>query len=289
MEDMNTMEDIFKKMEEKQAKFTKGFKRVAELLNTNPKLFAMNSAADVGKQIGVSETTVIRFCYTLGYEGYTKLQENVRKSLFNKSSLGEYLEAKVGVNEDNIFKHTMRNDIKNILELMNYICVEDLEKAVNVLSNSDRILVSGIRSSHAMASWFAHALDLVIGNTRLYHNDLDDILLRVGELSEQSTLVVFSFHRYSMETINIVKLAQQQDVFVIAFTDSRLSPITEFADLVLSVQLNIKSTLDVAPVVFILMNSIISSLSLQNSEGFKSRIKKFDAINTMNLFTDINN
>ncbi|MDQ7864684.1 hypothetical protein RCO48_37035 [Peribacillus frigoritolerans] len=43
--------------------------------------FAVTSAQKLGKDIGVSETTIIRFCYSLGLSGYAELQNLIRKSV----------------------------------------------------------------------------------------------------------------------------------------------------------------------------------------------------------------
>ena len=156
---------------------------------------------------------------------------------------------------------------------MERISEEDLDEAVLKLSSADQVFVCGVRSSYAFANWFAFALDLVIGKTRLYHSNIDNILLRMSELSKNSVMVVFSFHRYIIETINIARLAKQQGLFIIAFIDSSPSQITEFSDIVLSIQLNIKSTLDATPIVFSLMNSIVSKITIQNYELFKNEWK----------------
>ena len=150
---------------------------------------------------------------------------------------------------------------------MERISEEDLDEAVLKLSSADQVFVCGVRSSYAFA------LDLVIGKTRLYHSNIDNILLLMSELSKNSVMVVFSFHRYIIETINIARLAKQQGLFIIAFIDSSPSQTTEFSDIVLSIQLNIKSTLDATPIVFSLMNSIVSKITIQNYELFKNEWK----------------
>lgn len=147
---------------------------------------------------------------------------------------------------------------------MERISEEDLDEAVLKLSSADQVFVCGVRSSYAFA------LDLVIGKTRLYHSNIDNILLLMSELSKNSVMVVFSFHRYIIETINIARLAKQQGLFIIAFIDSSPSQITEFSDIALSIQLNIKSTLDATPIVFSLMNGIVSKITIQNYELFKN-------------------
>lgn len=159
-----------------------------------------------------------------------------------------------------------------------------LEKVVEQLSAADRVLVSGARTSYSLASWFAFSLDIVLGNTRLFHPNVDDVLLRISELTERSTVVVFSFHRYAKDTLNIAKLAREQGAFVIAFTDSQMAPVAKYAHLLLPVELKVTSTLDVTPAVMSLAKAIISTVSLENESRFKERITHFDAINGEDFF-----
>lgn len=279
------MEQIYQKIKERQSNFSKGFKKIANYFYQDPQVFAINSAKQAGILIGVSETTIIRFAYELGYSGFSALQQEVQEQFFNKSSLSVYLDSKTRDNEEDfLIKDLIMHDIGIIQKTLNQIQEKDLENAVSKLLSSDFILTCGVQTSFAFASWFASALDLVKGNSRLYQPNIDNALLRVNELTNQSVVVAFSFHRYAIETIQISKLAKQKGAYVIAFTDSPFAPITEYTDLILPVQLHVTSTLDVAPVVFTLMNSIISSVSLKDPESFQQRIKWFDSIKTDKLF-----
>ncbi|WP_339228949.1 MurR/RpiR family transcriptional regulator [Oceanobacillus sp. FSL K6-2867] len=279
------MDDIYQKIYQQKNTFTNSLQKIASYILENPRVFAVSSATEAGKQIGVSETTIIRFCKQLGYNGYKELQGEVQNILLQKSSLSDYVEdKKVGGGTKNSIKRLMASDAEDIQKVMQRLSEENLSTAVTKLTNADRVFVAGVRSSHALASWFSYSLDLILGHTRMYNPGTDDILLRLSELTERSVFVGFSFHRYAIDTINIAKHAKNGGAFVIGITDSSFSPITTYCDLVLSVQLSGKSTLDVAPAVMSLSNSIIASISLENDEKVKERVKMFDSISGKDFF-----
>src|SRR5690554_2728207 len=58
-------------------------KNVAEFLLHQPVKFSQESAAKISQEIGVSETTVIRFCTSIGYGGFSELQREVRETLYH--------------------------------------------------------------------------------------------------------------------------------------------------------------------------------------------------------------
>lgn len=275
-------------VQEKYNLFSKGLKKVSNHFLTKPEAFAMNSAEQVGNEINVSETTVIRFCYALGYSGYSTFQKDVQDQLLNKhSSLFEYHLMKNEMDSDRDFsKKIMQKDAEIINQTAEKLSKKDFQKAVDQLANSDRILVSGVRSSHAMAHWFSFTLDLIRGNVRLFRPDIDDLILRIREMDKNSVFVAFSFHRYAIDTINMAKEAKRLGAFVVGITDSEVSPIREYADVLFTVKLPRKSTLDVAPAVFSLMNALIAGVSVKNSDLFKKRMESYEQLHFHNFFIE---
>lgn len=265
-------------VQNKYGEFSKGLKKVSKHFLTNPEAFAINSAEQVGSEINVSETTVIRFCYALGYSGFSAFQKVVQDQLINKqSSLFEFHSMKNELDKNQDFpKRIMVKDAEVINQTAESLKNEDFQKAVNQLTMAERVLVSGLRSSYAMAHWFTFTLELIRKNVRLFRPDTDDVILRMREMDKKSVFVAFSFHRYTVETVNLAKEAKRLGAFVIAFSDSEVAPIREYADILFTVQLPIKSTLDVAPAVFSLMNALIAAVSVKNSEQFKERLESYE-------------
>lgn len=278
------MEAIYQRISEQQHAFSKNLLKITSYLYENPKMFAMHSAAEAGRIIGVSETTVIRFCQKLGYTGYRGLQEEVRHALFERSTLSDFVEPVAEEGQETLVKTLMTKDIKYIQQAIDRLPEEKLQAAVSRLSASDRVLVAGSRSSHALASWFAFALDLVIGNTKLYQPAVDDVLLRVSELTKQSVVVAFSFHRYAADTIHLAKLAKKQGAFVITLTDTPAAPIAAYTDITLPIHLSPVSTLDAAPVVMSLAKGIVTAVSLGNTERFQERVARFEQMDGSDFF-----
>ncbi|MCD8510541.1 MAG: MurR/RpiR family transcriptional regulator [Bacillus sp. (in: Bacteria)] len=261
---------------------------MAQHFLANPESFATNSAGQIGNEIKVSETTVFRFCYALGYSGFSTFQKDIQYQLLNnQSSLFEFHSMKNElVGDENLSKRMMLRDSEMIAQTAERLNLDDYERAVEQLAKANRILVSGIRSSHAMAHWFSFTLELIRGNVRLFRPDMDDLIIRIRELEETSVFVAFSFHRYALETLNMVKEAKRLGAFIIGISDSEVSPIAEYADILFTVQLPKKSTLDVAPAVFSLMNALVAGVSLKNSEQFQRRMELYEELHFQNFFVE---
>ena len=54
--------------------FSKGQRLIAQYIQENYDKAAFMTAGKLGRTVGVSESTVVRFATALGYEGYPQLQ-----------------------------------------------------------------------------------------------------------------------------------------------------------------------------------------------------------------------
>ena len=77
------MGTIKERIEQHFNALSKSQQKVADFVLKNPTYVGVHSAAEVGEQAGTSETTVIRFCYTIGLNGYVQLQRDVTMYLFD--------------------------------------------------------------------------------------------------------------------------------------------------------------------------------------------------------------
>ena len=74
---MNSL-NLLQRIEKKESSFSKGQKRLAAYITENYDIAAYLTASKLGKEAGVSESTVVRFAYQLEYEGYPDLQKAIQ-------------------------------------------------------------------------------------------------------------------------------------------------------------------------------------------------------------------
>ena len=70
-----------------QYELTKSQIRIADYVAKNQKRILGMTAKELGKETGVSDATIIRFARTVGFKGYTDMQEQVEKELILKEVL----------------------------------------------------------------------------------------------------------------------------------------------------------------------------------------------------------
>ena len=90
---MGTKNELLKKLENGYKKFSKGQKKLADFIRGNYDKAAFLTAAKMGEEVGVSESTVVRFAMALGYEGYPEFQKALGELIRTKldPANGSYL------------------------------------------------------------------------------------------------------------------------------------------------------------------------------------------------------
>lgn len=265
---------------------SKGQQKVAKYLLEHPRDFAVKSASEVGGQVGVSETTVIRFCYSIKLSGFSELQKMIREQLlYRESSLGQYFSSKLELAEQpHFYARVMEQDRQHIQEAIHNINEKDVDQAVDQLITTEKIYISGLRTSFSAASWLAFTLGVIRGNVHLLRPETDDLLLTLSEMNNESTLIAISFHRYLKDTIKVAKLAKEQGAFVIGITDSPVAPINEYADLVFPIYSSEKSTFDAAPALFSFLNAVTAGVSIKDKDRLEQRKEQYEKLNGDYLF-----
>lgn len=267
---------------------SKGQQKVANYLLEVPKDFAMMSANEIGSKAGVSETTVIRFCYAIKLSGYSDLQKKVREQLlFQDSSLGDYHSTKLQLAEEpNFFTQVMEKDREQIKEMMSLVNEDQLNRMVDQLVKAEAIYISGLGTSFPAANWLAFTLSLVKDHVKLVRSDTDDILFTLSGMNSQSVMIAISFHRYLKETIKIGRLAKQQGAYVVGITDSPHSPVSEFSDMLFPIFPFNKSPIDTTTALFSFLNAVVAGVTVKNSNRFKKRKEQYEELFKDYFFVD---
>lgn len=81
---MGNTADLLGRIEEKYQHMSKGYKRIAGYIVQNYDKAAFMTANRLGERAGVSESTVVRFADSLGYDGYPQLQKAIQEMIRNK-------------------------------------------------------------------------------------------------------------------------------------------------------------------------------------------------------------
>lgn len=215
---------------------TQSQKRIAEAIVEDPEFVAFATVDKMAARLGVSPSTVVRFAYRLGLDGYQDLQERVRQLVRSQirtnhpaSDGDEQLTSHFG---DSIFATSFQHDLENLRRTMLNLSVAELDRAVAALAAARRVYVVGGATSYSIAFYTALALDRMRGDVTLLSGDERAAPSLLSVVAED-VLLAYTFPPYFAGTLRVATWAKKQGATVIAITDTPISPVGQLVDIVL--------------------------------------------------------
>ena len=201
------MKNILDQISSHYPKLTPSQKKVASCLHNNiNEAFLLNSF-QIAKKANVSEATVTRFISNLGFSGFSEFKKEIAQRVVKDFSttkrLVESAESLEG--PDSIFSEILNGYIENIRAMRATISDQLFEEAVKKLCSARSIYVLGLRSSYALAFYFAFNLRFFLKKVILLTPGIGDMPEQVLGVKKDDALMVISFRRYTRESFDIAE------------------------------------------------------------------------------------
>ena len=252
-------------------KLSKGQKLIAKYILENYDKVAFMTAAKLSEEVGVSESTVVRFANALGYSGYPKLQEALEELIKNKLTTVQRVEMiDENKSDSEILYSVLKSDITNIKNTIECIDEKVFEDTAKKLINAKKIYILGIRSSFAISQYLGFYLDMVLDNVQIIRVDMADVFDQIVRIDKDDVLFVISFPRYSRKAYQTSMYAKERKANIISLTDSVYSPVASLADNVLLVKNNMTSFVDSLVPAFSVVNALIIAISKKEKTKVKN-------------------
>jgi DNA-binding MurR/RpiR family transcriptional regulator len=216
--------DVMTELQRSYADLTQAQKRIAEAIVDNPEFVAFATVDKLSARLGIASSTIVRFAYRLGLDGYPELQERVRALVRTRFRGSEDAgdEGTVAHLGDSTAAASLRHDLDNLRHTIAELDAANLDKAIGLITAAPRVFFTGGLASGSLAEYAAHTFNRLRGNVRvLGHDSAADIL----DLTAEDVLVVFSFPPYASQTLQILDAVRNRDVTLIGITDSPISPL----------------------------------------------------------------
>ena len=272
--------DILRVIEENMDGFSKGQRQIARFLLAHYDKAAYMTAAKLGAEVSVSESTVVRFVMELGYAGYPEfqkaLQELIRTKLtsFQRMEVTNHL-----IGDGDVLEKVLNTNVDNIRHTLDGISRAAFHDAVDALVKAKNIYIIGVRSSAMLANFLAYSLQMIFDNVRLVDTTVgSELFQQMMAIGEGDVLFAISFPRYSKRVIKAVEFARRAGADVVALTDSPESPIAPSAQQVLIAQSDMASYVDSLVAPLSLLNAIIVAVSRTNEDAVRERLQKLEHI-----------
>lgn len=277
---MKDNKDIITYLKKHRDGMSKSHKKIADYITEHYDKAAFMTAAKLGEVVGISESTVVRFAYELGYDGFPRFQHVLRE--FVKSKLTAVQRMQITSSkfaERDILSTVLSSDIEKLRQTMENVSVDDFADAIGTISSAKRIYILGARTCFSIANFLGFYLSLMSFDVRLVTtNSASETFEQIFDSSEGDAVIAISYPRYSRRTLNAVKYAKDRGSRIIAITDSEISPIYSFADHKLIASSDMSNFVDSLVAPLSIINAIIVALVMKNERQIADKLSALENI-----------
>jgi DNA-binding MurR/RpiR family transcriptional regulator len=256
---------------------TKSQKKAAEYILDNPEEVAFLSLKALSEKARVSDASIIRLSHALGLSGFSELQEELQTWLKGRLTPSERLRStRVDRRKNIIYEEIFQSSVKNVLKAQEEIPVERFEEAVRGLDRADRIFVTGMRRSYSFAFHLYNNLSRILDNITFVEAVAGFAYDQIKDIAGRDVLVSISFSRYAKESVEITRFAKKKGAFVIAVTDSPVSPVGQLADVALCVDCGGPFFFGSHASTLVILDCLIGGLSLKHKKRYVDALTRLE-------------
>lgn len=266
--------DLLSQISAKLPDFSKGQKRIAQFIADHYDQAAYMTASSLGAEVGVSESTVVRFANEMGYDGYPALQAQIRETVrVRLTSVQRVNAANYRMDEGEVLDRILTADAEKILQARESIDQKAFSEAVNMILGARNIYILGMRSSAVLAEFMNYYFDLLFDNVRLIRPaGGSEIFEHLMKVHEDDVFIAISFPRYTTGIVHATEYASRMGMGVIAITDSLSSPIVPHAKVSLIAKSEMASFVD----------SLVAPMSIINAMiAYIGKVKQAEVTDTL--------
>jgi len=266
-------------------RLSRGQRKVAQFTIDNPNVIATHIASDVGKLIGVSESTVIRFCYAMELSGFSELQEKIKADLIGEDKV-EKLVKPTAKKKVNLLNEVMNRDVTCILNTINNKNEEQFEQAIKLMHESKFLYVLGLRQSTPSANFLTCTLSNYRRQVKQIQSNVENVVRQINEMEDNSLLFIVALDDLSEDALTITKLAKKKNVKVIAITHSNITSIRGYADILFTVGAQKTASAETITAAHSLIHALVEGMVAQNKKQYTNFQKSHTQIDSNYLLLD---
>ena len=261
-------QDIITVLQERLADFSKGQKRIARFILESYDRAAFMTANRLGKAVGVSESTVVRFAVELGFDGYPSMQKAMQEMVVNRLTSVQRIEvAHDRIGDQDILSMVLQADMEKLRQTGETVDREEFRAAVNAILNAKHVYLLGVRSAASLANFLGYYLNYMFPNVHVVTaSGASEMFEQIVGVGPEDAVIAFSFPRYSATTAKGAQYCRSTGATVVGITDNRLSPLGQNSDFVLLAKSDMVSLVDSLVAPLSVVNALIVALAAKREK-----------------------
>lgn len=275
---MNTKDNLLNLINQQFKSMSKSHKRIASYLSEKYEKAAFLTAAEIAKEVNVSESTVVRFAVSLGFSGFPQLHKALGELLKTQIKTTQKINVlKEKSSRADLMKAVFLSDIEKLKDTMASIDIHALDIAVEDILEAETVYVIGLRNCAPLAEMLHFYLHMVCPHTVLLQSTSNsEIFEQMMRISSKDIIIGISFPRYSIRTLKALEFANSRNAKIITITDSLYSPMNLYASCRLLAKSDLSSVVDSLVAPLSVINALVMALYMERQTEVLNNIELVD-------------
>ena len=272
--------DILDILKERQHTFSKGQRLIAKFITEDYDKAAFMTANRLGKTVGVSESTVVRFAVDLGFDGYPSMQKAMQEMVLNRLTSVQRIEvANNRIGDQDVVSMVIQSDMEKLRQTGETLSRDEFNAAVNAILNAKRVYILGVRSAAPLAEFLGYYLNYMFNNVHTITGcGTSEMFEKIVGIDSNDVVIAFSFPRYSSATTKGAQYCRSTGATVIGITDNRESPLGRASDHVLCAKSDMVSLVDSLVAPLSVVNSLIVAIASRRQKELHRTFESLERI-----------
>lgn len=256
------MASVLEKVSALYTSLNEAERKVADFVLKNPEAARGCSVIHLSDLSGVSETTVVRFCRSIGFKGYTDFKLALVADLAPHRESTQDLHGDVSPEDDlpTLVQKVLSMDAQAVASTRDLLDMTQFERAVEAIANAPRVAIFGVGSSLPMCMDLQYRLQRC-GVKTLFSIGHHIQSMNASQLEPGDVGLAVSYSGESRETIESVELAKEAGACTICVTSFRRSPLAKLCDICLITSAGLGETITARLVQMALFDALCVALA----------------------------
>ncbi len=221
--------EVANRITETGPQLTTAERRVAEVVLASPELVAFGTVAELAEASHAGAATVVRLAAKLGYDGFTALQAAVQHELSNqlRPAAVRIREAHGGV----AVRRHLQRELENVQSTLLSVDANIMSAVTSHLADLDHpVLVLTGDASTGVSRQFVGDLGALRPGVELLAGNEVAVTRRMSQVKRGDVVIAIDLRRYDRWVVSAAQIAKAKNAWLLALTDSALSPLAGLAD-----------------------------------------------------------
>lgn len=210
---------------------TSSERRLADYIIAQYSRVQFMSISELAEASRVSESTVSRFCKSIGIRGFNQFKIELAGYVASTTPSKNTAEP-ASSNLEGRFRESGRLVNEAVHQTVEMADPEEARRAVSYLEQARHVLCIGAGGSMIIAAECAHLFSLITHKFTAI-SDSHRQLTSVATMGPQDVILLFSYSGATTDSLDILQLAKNRGVKTILITRFKKSPAAKLADVIL--------------------------------------------------------